>query len=113
MKILNKYIRNDIKLNKKRSISLIIGIAMSTMLICSILIISMSFYETFYNDVKVTKGNYHNTFFRVEDKEIITNNEEIESCFVTQEKGYVNLPESDGREYIAVLEFDEKALNNY
>lgn len=113
MKILNKYIRNDIKLNKKRSISLIIGIAMSTMLICSILIISMSFYETFYNDVKVTKGNYHNTFFRVEDKEIITNNEEIESYFVTQEKGYVNLPESDGREYIAVLEFDEKALNNY
>ena len=51
MKILNRYVLNNIKLNKKRSLTLIIGISLSTMLICSVLILAMTFYKTSVNNV--------------------------------------------------------------
>lgn len=115
MKILNRYVLNNIKLNKKRSLTLIIGISLSTMLICSVLILAMTFYKTSVNNVISNKGNYHTTFFKVpkDNNYFITQNNEIESYFITQEIGYTELKNSDGRDYLAILEFDERALNNY
>ena len=90
MKILNRYVLNNIKLNKKRSLTLIIGISLSTMLICSVLILAMTFYKTSVNNVISNKGNYHTTFFKVpkDNNYFITQNNEIESYFITQEIGY-------------------------
>lgn len=115
MKILNRYVLNNIKLNKKRSLTLIIGISLYTMLICSVLILAMTFYKTSVNNVISNKGNYHTTFFKVpkDNNYFITQNNEIESYFITQEIGYTELKNSDGRDYLAILEFDERALNNY
>ena len=115
MNILRKYVLNNIKLNKKTTSVSIISIALSTMLICSIIIIANSFYTTLKNDVKAVNGSQHETFRdidKLQAKKIISNNI-IEDYFVTQTKGYAKLLNTIGREYICIMEFDNKAFENF
>ncbi|MBR1884628.1 MAG: ABC transporter permease [Clostridia bacterium] len=115
MNILKKYVSNNIKLNKKRTIGSIISIALSTMLICSILIIAISFYTTIKDDTIAVRGNQHATFnfLDKEKAETLISSDEVESYFVTQQVGYIRLKETEGKRYLCLQEFDEVALGNF
>lgn len=115
MNILKTYIIKDIKLNPKKSIFSFISVLLFTFIISCILIISVSIYNTFLENAKNTNGNYHATFFYVDNKykDLIINNENIDSVFVNSELGYVDLEESKGRNFLNIMAFDDNALKNY
>ena len=70
MKILNDLSIKDLKLNKKRSLVIIIGIILSTALICGVAGIVTSFQHTLIEYEKSSEGNYHATFYDVPKDEL-------------------------------------------
>ena len=68
MNILNKFTVKSLKLNKKRTIVTIIGIILSTALICGVAGLVSSFQNSLINWTKYKDGNYHTTFYGVEKK---------------------------------------------
>lgn len=55
MKVLNELSVKDLRLNKKRSIVIIIGIILSTALICGVAGLITSFQNTFVETAKIVK----------------------------------------------------------
>ena len=55
MKVLNELSVKDLRLNKKRSIVIIIGIILSTALICGVAGLITSFQKTFVETAKIVK----------------------------------------------------------
>ena len=117
MNILNKFTIKSLKLNKKRTAVTIIGIILSTALICAVAGVFASFQATLVEHAKQADGNYHATFFNVkkEDKKYIMPNRNVESYFITQDVGYAKLEGSTNKykPYLHLMEFDKTALNNY
>ena len=70
MDILKKLSIKDLKLNKKRSIVIIIGIILSTALICGVSGIVTSFQNTLIEYEKENTGNFHAVFYDVPKDEI-------------------------------------------
>ena len=70
MKVLNELSIKDLKLNKKRSIVIIIGIILSTALICGVAGLITSFQKTFVETAKNSQGNYHAIFYNVPKDEL-------------------------------------------
>ena len=74
MKVLNKLAIRNIKLNKKRSIAIIIGIVLSSFLITAVTTLVSSFLQTIIEYEKRITGDYHYQLIDVpkEDDDIIT-----------------------------------------
>ena len=70
MKILNDLSIKDLKLNKKRSLVIIIGIILSTALICGVAGIVTSFQHSIVNYYKENSGNFHAIFYEVPKSEL-------------------------------------------
>ena len=70
MKVLNDLSIQDLKLNKKRSIVIIIGIILSTALICGVAGLVTSFQKTMVDTAKEGQGNYHTIFYNVPKDEL-------------------------------------------
>ena len=68
MKILNKIIIKDLKLNKKRSIVTIIGIILSVALICAVAGMATSFRATLVKGEIESSGYYHVEIENVDSK---------------------------------------------
>ena len=66
MNILNKFTIKSLKLNKKRTIVTIIGIMLSTALICGVAGLVSSFQNSLIDWARTNDGNYHVTFKNVE-----------------------------------------------
>ena len=117
MNILNKFTIKSLKLNKKRTTVTIIGIILSTALICAVAGVFSSFQATLIEHAKQSDGNYHATFFNVkkEDQKYIMQNRNVESYFITQDVGYAKLEGSINKykPYLHLMEFDKTALNSY
>ena len=117
MNILNKFTIKSLKLNKKRTAVTIIGIILSTALICAVAGVFASFQATLVEHAKQADGNYHATFFNVkqEEQKYIIQNRNVESYFITQDVGYAKLEGSKNKykPYLHLMEFDKTALNNY
>ena len=117
MNILNKFTIKSLKLNKKRTAVTIIGIILSTALICAVAGVFASFQATLVEHAKQADGNYHATFFNVkqEEQKYIIQNRNVESYFITQDVGYAKLEGSTNKykPYLHLMEFDKTALNNY
>lgn len=117
MNILNRFTVQNLKLNKKRTIVTIIGIILSTALICGVAGLVASFQKTLINETKQMDGNYHTTFNNVskEDLKYIQNNKKVESSFLTNQIGWANLDGSknENKPYVCISEFDKNALENY
>ena len=117
MNIFKKLTLRNLKLNKKRTITTIIGIALSTALICATFGLVTSFQQSMLNDAIKSNGDYHATFCNVprEEQKYITENRNVESYFITQDVGYAkNDRISDeyqtGNQYWYIKEFNQKAL---
>ena len=117
MNVLQKFTIQNLKLNKKRTIVTIIGIILSTALICAVAGVFSSFQQTFIKHAIMADGDYHTTFLNVpkNEQKYITENRKVESYFLTQGVGYAKLENSqnDYKPYLYLMEFDKTALNNY
>ena len=120
MKVLNELSVKDLRLNKKRSIVIIIGIILSTALICGVAGLITSFQKTFVETAKNSQGNYHAIFYNVPKDELkyIEENRSIEDYYLSEELGYsylTNGKTSTGEEekpLVNIISMNNKFLNN-
>ena len=122
MKVLNELSVKDLRLNKKRSIVIIIGIILSTALICGVAGLITSFQKTFVETAKNSQGNYHAIFYNVPKDELkyIEENRSFEDYYLSEELGYSYLPNentstSTGKEekpLVNIISMNDKFLNN-
>ena len=117
MKVLNELSVKDLKLNKKRSIVIIIGIILSTALICAVAGLITSFQQTFIETAKNSKGNYHAIFYNVPKEELkyIEENRNVKDYYLSEEMGYSYIPNAKATEekpYVNIIAMNEKFLNN-
>ena len=122
MKVLNELSVKDLRLNKKRSIVIIIGIILSTALICGVAGLITSFQKTFVETAKNSQGNYHAIFYNVPKDELkyIEENRSVEDYYLSEELGYSYLPNgktstSTGEEekpLVNIISMNDKFLNN-
>ena len=117
MKVLNDLSIQDLKLNKKRSIVIIIGIILSTALICGVAGLVTSFQKTMVNTAKEGQGNYHTIFYNVPKDELkyIEENKEVKDYFLSEELGYSYLPNPKNVEetpIVNVISMNDKFIEN-
>ena len=116
MKILNDLSIKDLKLNKKRSLVIIIGIILSTALICGVAGIVSSFQHTAIEYEIRDEGNYHATFYDVPKDELkyIEENRNVKDYYLSEELGYAYLEGSKNKNkpYVSVVSMSDKYLNN-
>lgn len=117
MNILNKFTIKSLKLNKKRTIVTIIGIMLSTALICGVAGLVSSFQNSLIDWARTNDGNYHVTFKNVESNkaQYVTENQKVKDYFFSSSLGWANLEGSKAtnKPYLHVLAYDKKALENY
>ncbi len=119
MKVLNELSIQDLKLNKKRSIVIIIGIILSTALICGVAGLVTSFQNTFVETSKRNSGNYHTIFYDVPKDELkyIEENRGVENYHLSEELGFSYIPnakvtEDEEKPYVNVISMDDNFLKN-
>lgn len=116
MNVLHKFTVKNLMLNKKRTIMTIIGVMLSTALICAVSGMVSSTIQTLVNYSIYTSGNYHYSFQNVPSNKVkfIKENVNVDSYFLSSNLGYANLEGSKNpdKPYVYVMAFDESALHN-
>ena len=116
MNILNKFTMQNLKLNKKRTIVTIIGIMLSTALICAVAGMVTSMQKTLVETIKNSDGNYHVCFEDVPKDQLkyIKENVEVDKYFLSNTLGYAKLEgcQNEDKPYVYVMEYDKTALQN-
>ena len=117
MKVLNNITTKNLKLNKKRTIVTIIGIALSVALICAVTTFVSSFQSAMVEREKKKNGNYYIYFQNTTEKQIedlLVQNDKVKSLAKSQEIGYANLKDSanDYKPYVYIESFDEISLKS-
>lgn len=114
MNILKKLTLKSLKLNKKRTIVTIIGIILSTALICAVAGMITSVQKTLINYAKSHSGNYHVCFKNIPNDKLkyIKENKNVQNYFLSKNVGYGKLEkvENEYKPYIFVMEYDKKGL---
>ena len=84
MNVLNKLTKKNLLLNKKRTVVTIIGIMLSTALVCAVAGLVTSAQQTFVNLIKNNEGDYHISFSNVpqEQQKYITQNNRCQEIFL-------------------------------
>lgn len=110
MNILNKISIKNLKLNKKRTISTIIGIILSCALICAVATMVMSFQATLVENAINETGYYHLKISNVTDENIKTlkNNRDIKDIYTVHEIGYGKLKDgqNEDKPYLKLYSMD-------
>lgn len=114
MNILNQFTARSLKLNKKRTIVTIIGIMLSTALICATAGLISSFQETLIKRAIQNTGDYHTAFMEIpqEQQKYITQNRNVEDYMITKKVGYSKLEGSKNvfKPYLFMIGYDKDAL---
>jgi len=114
MNVLNKLTKKNLFLNKKRTIVTIIGIMLSTALVCAVAGLVTSAQQTFVNLIKNSDGDYHISFSNVpqEQQKYITQNNAVDSYYTTKELGYSKFEsiQNEDKPYIYVVAMNENAF---
>lgn len=112
MNILSKLSIRNLKLNKKRTISTIIGIILSVALICAVASMGISFQATLVENAINETGYYHLKISDVTDENIesLKNNRDIKDVLTISEKGYGKLENSQNADkpYFKLYSMDKK-----
>ncbi|NMS91819.1 ABC transporter permease [Clostridioides difficile] len=103
-----------LKQNKRRTIVTIIGIILSTALICGIGNIFESFMDYQVRETIKTDGSFHITFHDVNKKnmEYVTKSAEIEKHAFTKQIGYSKLENSE-KGILSIKQYDKNAMEGY
>lgn len=112
MKLINKLTKKDLKLNKKRTMMIIIGIALATFLVTGVVTLISSFNVSTLEYTKKTNGDYHYEYIDVPAKEInrIEENENIESAFLTKNEGSYELNNTEEKMNFNLISFSKEAM---
>lgn len=110
MNVLKKFTFKNIMLNKKRSIVTIIGIILSTALICTVVGMFSSFQKTMINAIIENTGDYYVIFSDVKEDDIkyLKHNRNVETAGLIQKNGYIKI--SDG--YSALHSYDSESIKD-
>lgn len=94
MNALQKLSIKNLKLNKKRTISTIIGIILAVALICGVCTLVTSFRATLIENAIQESGYYHLNINNIEKKDIeeLKQNRDIEKIVDISKIGYSKLP---------------------
>lgn len=115
MNVLNKLTKKNLLLNKKRTVVTIIGIMLSTALVCAVAGLVTSAQQTFVNIIKNTDGDYHISFSNVpqEQQKYIIQNNAVDSYYTTKELGYSKFEsiQNEDKPYIYVVAMNENAFD--
>lgn len=116
MNILNKISIKNIKLNKKRTISTIIGIILSVALICAVATMATSFQATLVEDAVNSTGYWHLSLFDITEEDIneLNNNRDIKEGFKVKQVGYAKLDNCKNEEkpYVNVYSMSDATFKN-
>ena len=115
MNILNTLTKRTLKLNRKRTIATIIGIILSTAMICATITIAASFQDLFVQSAKLTDGNFHATFYSVKlSRSSISPITPIPKCPCSAGTRFARFEQSirEYRPYFYVKEYDAIALRH-
>ena len=112
MNILRDITYKNIKLNKRRTIVTIIGIILSTALICCVAGMFTSFSKTMVNSFIEQDGDYHVELYEVNSSDIssIKSNKKISRVVLEKDKGYAI---SNEYGYLNLLAKDDNGLEEY
>lgn len=116
MNILNNLSIKDLKLNKKRSLVIIIGIILSTALICGVAGIVTSFQHSILEYYKENNGNYHATFYEVPKEELkyIEENRNVQHYYLSENLGYAILKDgqNENKPYLNIISMSKSYMDN-
>ena len=111
MKILNKVSLKNLKLNKKRTVSTVIGIILSVALICAACTLATSFQATLIQNAINETGYYHLSLedLTLKDIETLKNNRDVKEIFSVLEEGYSVLPNGANKDkpYLKLCSMNE------
>ncbi|MEG1288084.1 MAG: FtsX-like permease family protein [Bacilli bacterium] len=111
MKILNKVTLKNLFLNKKRTIVTIIGVMLSTALICAVAGMVSSFQETMVAHARYDVGDFHLMVSNIkkDDEKFITNRKDVKEYFKIGNIGFGILPNSNNeyKPYLNVISIKE------
>ena len=112
MNILRDFTFKSIKLNKRRTIVTIIGIILSTALICCVAGMFTSFSKTMVNSIIEQGGDYHVAIYDIKykDVELLRNNKNIKNIYIEANKGVIV---NDSLMYLNLVAKDNSFLENY
>ena len=116
MSIFNKLTVRNLKLNKKRTIGTIIGIMLSTALICAVAGMATSLQKSMVATTVKDTGYYHLKLSDVtqEDVDKFKSNRDVKDVNVLNDVGYSYLEGSNNskKPYIHLYSMDENSFNN-
>ena len=90
MNIMNRLSLKSLSMNRKRTISTVIGITLSTALICAVACLAASAQATLVENAVNEKGYWHLRIDHVsqEDMEVLENNRDVMSAYQVTDMGY-------------------------
>lgn len=116
MNILNKLSIRNLKLNKKRSISTIIGIILSVALICAVVSMGISFRETLIENAINETGYYHVRLLDIKQDKIenIKNNRDVKDTYQIRKCGYSKLEgsQNENKPYVQLFSMNNDAFES-
>ena len=116
MNILNKLSIKNIKLNKKRTISTIIGIILSVALICAVATMAISFRATLVENAVNETGYYHINISGIDEDNIneLKNNKDIKNIYEVRNVGYANLSgsQNENKPYVKLYSMNNETFGN-
>lgn len=115
MNVLNHLTLKNLRLNKKRTIVTIIGIILSTALICAIAGFATSLMKSMKYQAILDTGDYHIAYLDVSADEIkyIKDNRYTSSFYQTSSLGYAKIDnKNEFKPYLYIEEYDSSALYN-
>lgn len=116
MNILNRLSIKNIKLNKKRTISTVIGIILSTALICASATILTSFQKTMFKNEVDRNGYYHLKIYGVNDNEIskLKSNRDVKDIHIVNNHGVSLLDENihSSKPYLNLLSMNRETFDS-
>lgn len=116
MNILNRLTIKNLKLNKKRTVVTIIGIILSTALICAVAGMVSSLQQTLINNAIDNAGNRHVTVYDVpnEDVKYFVNDRHVKSYYLSENIGYAKADKSENqyKPYLYIKSYTEDGFKN-
>lgn len=114
--LMNRLTKNNLKLNKKRTIVTIIGIVLATSLLMAVATFVTSFQKSLIQYQKENAGDFHYEFLRVpmDEADKIKNNRNVESYYETVGLGYAMLEggANENKPYIYVEAMDKVSMKH-
>lgn len=116
MNVLKRIALKNLKMNKRRTISTIIGIILSTALICGTATLVTSFQKTLVQNEINETGYYHLKLENVKENELkeLQNNRDIKEMYYIGKLGYGVLSgcQNESKPYVNAYSMDEKVAKD-